>query len=239
VGIHPFFVMLLGNGVSWANHELGPPPYVSVDESESKATIVLRPGCPATTVQYIEYGTANGTAEAGKDYTAASGRITAEPYQFEVPLLKDALQEEDETVRLIIKGPGTEVKQGGGGSCVGVNQVIEGRLTILDNDRDASASVANSSEERGTSRALSQPSAKGEARPTSLAGEEERTETPSAADSTETRKAGPLTAESEPRASTQGQSRPVASALAVFAVAVILLAVFWWIRRRLTADGSS
>lgn len=115
-----------------ANHELGAPPDVHVIESDRIATVSINTQCP---FHYIEYETSDYTAEAGKDYTSVSGRLTNPPWRFEVPILQDSIREPDEFIRVQIQG-GIEAPAGsGGGSCgLGVNSYVIGKITIYDDD---------------------------------------------------------------------------------------------------------
>ena len=54
----------------------------------------------------VDYATADGTATAGKDYTAASGTLTFDPGDVsktvEVALIDDTIDDKDETVQLVL-----------------------------------------------------------------------------------------------------------------------------------------
>jgi hypothetical protein len=77
----------------------------------------------------IDYATSNGTATAGSDYTSASGTLTWTTGQtgnrtFNVPILTDTLDEENETVVLTLSNPQNC-------SIAGTNPE---NLTIIDDD---------------------------------------------------------------------------------------------------------
>ncbi|WP_293147391.1 Ig-like domain-containing protein [Microcoleus sp. bin48.metabat.b7b8b9.023] len=76
----------------------------------------------------VSYSTSNATANAGNDYTAASGRLNfaigETQKSFTVPILDDSLLEGDETVNLSLSLPGN-------GAILGKNSTAI--LTILDN----------------------------------------------------------------------------------------------------------
>ena len=85
----------------------------------------------------VNYSTADGTATAGADYTAASGMLTFAPGQltqtFEVTILEDELDEADETVSLTLHDP--------------VNATLgspsQATLNILDNDAPPSVQFSS------------------------------------------------------------------------------------------------
>ena len=82
----------------------------SAGEGSGSATIAVAlstaSGLPIT----VDYATSDGTAQAGSDYTATAGPLTFAPgvtsRTFSVPILPDALDEDDETVLLTLSNPG-------------------------------------------------------------------------------------------------------------------------------------
>ena len=70
-------------------------------------SVALSAASPGTVT--VNYATSDGTAEAGSDYTAASGTLTFNPGEtsksFNVTLTDDDLVEEDETVSLALSNP--------------------------------------------------------------------------------------------------------------------------------------
>jgi hypothetical protein len=80
----------------------------SVDESGVVAFVVALDAASTGRVT-VDYATADGSAVAGVDYTATSGRLTFEPGEVsrtvEVGLIDDALPEDDETFRLTLANP--------------------------------------------------------------------------------------------------------------------------------------
>ncbi len=103
----------------------------SVNEKvlSSKAVIkVTRSGGSASGVT-VNYSTGDGTATAGFDYTATSGMLTfgagVTSKTFAIPIVKDTLDESDETVNLTLSDPT-------GGAILGTPDTAV--LTITDND---------------------------------------------------------------------------------------------------------
>ncbi|MEZ4513085.1 MAG: Calx-beta domain-containing protein [Chloroflexota bacterium] len=81
----------------------------SVAEKNGKVRITLTLDEPFTMNATVEYATVDGTAEAGSDYVAKTGKITFAPGQtsktIEVELLEDELTEGDETFTLVFSNP--------------------------------------------------------------------------------------------------------------------------------------
>jgi glucose/arabinose dehydrogenase len=95
----------------------------------------------------VAHSTADGTAIAGKDYTAASGTLTfAEgvvALTFPVFITNDALDESNETVNLSLSNPG-------GGAVLGTRRTAV--LTIVDNDVGGTLNFSLAAYERSESR---------------------------------------------------------------------------------------
>lgn len=99
-----------------------------VNEGAGQATIAVTLDIPPWQTFTVNYATRNGTAVAGRDYSAASGVLTFNPGEtrktFNVTILDDALHEAPETILLRLSDP--------------VNGQLgapsEATLTIVDND---------------------------------------------------------------------------------------------------------
>ena len=107
----------------------------SVGEAGVQATITVTRMGGSTGAVTVQYGTANGSATAGADYTAASGMLSwadqdAADKTFTVPVTDDAADEPDETVLLSLASPT-------GGAALGVP--VAATLTITDDDAPAPA----------------------------------------------------------------------------------------------------
>ena len=81
----------------------------SVAEGNGKVRITLTLDEPFTMNATVEYATVDGTAKAGSDYVAKTGKITFAPGQtsktIEVELLTDDVAEGDETFTLVFSNP--------------------------------------------------------------------------------------------------------------------------------------
>ena len=103
-------------------------PTYSISEAGPVATIIVRRENGSIGTARVNFATGNGTATAGKDYTAKSGTLPFTPGQvtktFTVLILKDTVVENNETVNLILSNPT-------GGSILG--GLSEAVLTIQDN----------------------------------------------------------------------------------------------------------
>ncbi len=102
---------------SMANYE--------VDEGGASITIDVLLDIPSVLPMEVDFETEDGTAAAGSDYEAVSGKLTFDPGEtsnsFSVAILEDEEDESKETVRLILKDTGGVV-------------VDEATLTIVDNE---------------------------------------------------------------------------------------------------------
>src|SRR5207249_219602 len=100
----------------------------TVDENGGSATIAVQRTGSANGTVAVNYLTSNGTATAGPDYAAQAGVLMFGPGEtnkvFSVPILPDALVENDETVNLALGNPI-------GGVILGNQQTAT--LTITDN----------------------------------------------------------------------------------------------------------
>lgn len=105
----------------------------SVSEGAASATInVQRVGGDDGAVS-VQYATADGSAQAGSDYSAASGTLNwadndDTSKSFTVPILADSIDEANETVQLTLSNPG-------GGA--GLGSPSAATLTIQDDDAPA------------------------------------------------------------------------------------------------------
>ncbi|MGD9099252.1 MAG: Calx-beta domain-containing protein [Anaerolineae bacterium] len=99
-----------------------------VDEGAGTATLTATLSAASGLTITTDYASADGTALAGEDYGAIGDTLTFSPgvthRVFTVPILDDALDEEDETVVLTLNNPGN--------ATIGGNNPAT--LTILDND---------------------------------------------------------------------------------------------------------
>lgn len=101
----------------------------TVDEANPRGFIlVLRTG-DTTTAATVDYSTSDGTATAGQDYAATSGRLDfvagLSVQSFAVPILPDSLVEGSETILLRLSNPT-------GGAGLGGRDTVA--LTITDDD---------------------------------------------------------------------------------------------------------
>lgn len=102
----------------------------SISEAGGAATISVQRVDGDDGAVTVAYATANGSAQAGSDYTAASGTLSwadndDDPKSFQVPIADDATDEANETVQLTLSNPG-------GGATLGSPSAAT--LTIQDND---------------------------------------------------------------------------------------------------------
>ncbi|MCE1159810.1 MAG: hypothetical protein LWW74_01205, partial [Burkholderiales bacterium] len=100
---------------------------VTVNESAGTATFTVTLSSMSASTVTVNYGTSNGTAVSGSDYTTASGTVTFAPgvttQTITVPILDDSIYESTETFNVNLSAP--------------VNATIADNLgvgTILDNE---------------------------------------------------------------------------------------------------------
>jgi hypothetical protein len=86
----------------------------------------------------VDYGTVNGTAIAGSDYTAVAGTLTFGPgetlHMIAIPILNDTLHELQESFHVVIANPT-------GGATIGPSST--GLVTINDDDPAPTISISN------------------------------------------------------------------------------------------------
>ena len=107
----------------------------TVDEGDATTvyTVFLSPSDVTPTDDLkVDYATANGTATAGSDYTAKTGRITFTQADhadktFTVQTTEDSVDESDETFTVTISSP----SGGGGATSLGTSSIS---TTITDDD---------------------------------------------------------------------------------------------------------
>ncbi len=97
-------------------------PDYAVDEAAGTVTITVRRTGGSTGPASVDFATADGTAIAGDDYTAAGGTLTwadgdAADKTFTVPVLDDDASEPDETIQLLLSNA-IGASLGGTGSAV-------------------------------------------------------------------------------------------------------------------------
>ncbi|HYG81107.1 MAG TPA: Calx-beta domain-containing protein, partial [Pyrinomonadaceae bacterium] len=121
----------------------------NVSESGGQATITVRRTALNGQAATVRFATSNGTATAGKDYTAKSGTLsfaaTETTKTFTVAITDDALDEANETINLTLGSPT-------GGMTLGTpNKAV---LTIADNDAAPALAVGNATLTEGSGGAL-------------------------------------------------------------------------------------
>ena len=90
------------------------PPMLSIsdasrEEADADMVFTVTLGAPSAKMVMISYATADVSAESGKDYTARSGMVTFAPgdalmQEIRVPIIDDALDEDDETFTITLSG---------------------------------------------------------------------------------------------------------------------------------------
>ncbi|MEO8427772.1 MAG: Calx-beta domain-containing protein, partial [Verrucomicrobiota bacterium] len=109
---------------------------VSAAESQTNATFTVRRIGDVSAAASVKFGTGTGTAADGADYQAQAGTLNFAPLEntktFTIPLMDDAITEEDETVPLLLS-------EATGVSVVGLPTA---HLRILDDEHAGSADSA-------------------------------------------------------------------------------------------------
>ena len=119
------------------------PSNVDEGDATSNYTVSLSPsGVKPTANLTVSYGTSNGTATAGTDYTAASGTLTftnvaAGDQTFTVQTTEDTFDELGETFIVTISSP-----SGGGGPAPSLDSSNTSVTTTIDDDDDALTGIA-------------------------------------------------------------------------------------------------
>ncbi len=141
-------------------YTVNPPPgnfsftsatYSTSEAGGLKTIVVSRTGGSYGTSQ-VNYATTGGTATAGQDYTAQSGTLVFNNgdvvKSFDIPILDDLLDENDETINLNLSFPTN------GSILVSPSSAV---LTILDNDPAPTVSIDDISSPEGN-QGTTQPS---------------------------------------------------------------------------------
>ncbi|HWT00119.1 MAG TPA: Calx-beta domain-containing protein [Pyrinomonadaceae bacterium] len=118
----------------------------TVNEATAAITIVVKRTGSRELAATVRYTTSNGTAAAGKDYTAKSGTLSFAAGQasqsFTVAITNDTLDEADETVKLTLGSPTGGVSLGTPSTAL---------LKIVDNDLPPTLSITNATVTEGNS----------------------------------------------------------------------------------------
>ncbi len=97
-------------------------------EAAAAATITVKRSGLMTGTATVHYATADGSASSGSDYLPQSGDLTFGPgvvlRSFAVPIVRDALDENDETVLVQLSSPGNAA----------LGPTAAAVLTIVDDD---------------------------------------------------------------------------------------------------------
>ena len=105
-------------------------PALSVNEDAGQVVIKVARGDDGDSRMTVDYATADGTAQAGHDYTPVTGTIAFEPGEvlksFVVPIINDTRPETNKTFRVILTNPT-------GGGVLG--SPSSATVTIKDTDR--------------------------------------------------------------------------------------------------------
>ena len=131
------------------------PPALSIgdtlvtegDAAPTIATFTVTLGAPSGQTVTVNYGTADGTATAGADYTTAAGTLTFPPgtvtQTLNVTVLGDLLDEPDETFLVNLTNPANATVADG-----------QGQGTIQDNDAGPTLSIDDVADGEGDSGVL-------------------------------------------------------------------------------------
>jgi hypothetical protein len=149
-------LLFLSVGIVRATHNEYNVAPTSFPEAAGAVRITISIGC--TNPRDTKFQTVDGTAQSGRDYTAVSGQFavsSSAPRTFDLPVLNDNIPESDESIKLIIEGPGGSGGAGAStgqgedqGACIGTPSK-EVMLYIHD-DEPRSGSAAGSSGTPGT-----------------------------------------------------------------------------------------
>src|SRR5580765_3318360 len=96
--------------LEWAD-KYGPMSYpiALVNERAGEAKLSVQRSGEMTSTVSVDYATSDGTATAGLDYIAQSGRLTFAPFETNktvtIPILADPLVEGSETVYVLLSNP--------------------------------------------------------------------------------------------------------------------------------------
>ena len=116
-----------------------------INETAATATITVTRASGTSGAVTVNYGTSNGSATAGQDYTSSSGILTwadgdGTAKNFTIPILDDNSLESSETVNISLSNPTGGSAIGSPGSSV---------LTIVDDDSQPSISINDVSQNEG------------------------------------------------------------------------------------------
>ncbi|MBK9219112.1 MAG: retention module-containing protein [Uliginosibacterium sp.] len=119
----------------------------TIDEAAGTATYTVTLSNPSATPVTVAYGTANGTATAGSDYTATSGSLSFAPgatvATFTVPVTNDALYEGSENFSVSLSSPTGATIATGLGSVS--SSIVDDGSAGPDDDRPAVGAVSSPS----------------------------------------------------------------------------------------------
>jgi hypothetical protein len=118
----------------------------SISEAAASRTIIVTRSGASDGIATVDFATSDGTATAGQDYTPISGTLTFGDGEiiksFDVAILSDTLDEDDETINLTLSNPT------GGATLVTPSTAV---LTIQDNDDPPTILIADHSANEGDS----------------------------------------------------------------------------------------
>jgi uncharacterized repeat protein (TIGR01451 family) len=136
-------VSILLNSTAPGTLDLSTATYSAGEAAGSVTITVNRTGGTDCSVT-VQYATANGSATAGSDYTAAGGTLTFGPgvtsQTFAVPIIDDTLFEGNETFTVTISNPG-------GGAALGAT--TSATVTVIDNDAAPTLAINNVTQAEG------------------------------------------------------------------------------------------
>jgi hypothetical protein len=118
----------------------------AVNEANGSVTVWVTRTLGTAAGASVDYATADGTAQAGMDYTAVSGTLVFAPGEtaksFTVPILNDSLREGQETISISLSNPTSGVTLGSRSTSV---------INIVDNDPLPGLSINDVSVNEGDS----------------------------------------------------------------------------------------